>query len=200
MPRKLTGEFDAETQRRRGDMEGIDIQSVVRQVVQEFATSEQAKTEPAYKAELVEERRRREALERRVNELVAENNRSRRAAEEAERSAAVRAELQRLGVAKIDLAFKAVQDGIVRAEDGRLVARTESGDVPAKEYLSSFVTENPEFLPARIPGGTGMTSTAKAPGHGTVELERIRPGMSAEEMQRAREEIVRVASQSLRGL
>ena len=182
-------------------MEGIDIQAIVRQAVEEFASAEKTKSEPAYKAELVEERKRREQLERRMNELVAENQRSREAAEEAERGAAVRAELQRLGVAKIDLAFKAVQDGIVRTEDGRLVARGESGEVPVKDYLTSFVNENPEFLPARIAGGTGMTATHKAPGAGrdAVNIEQIRPGMSAEEMQRVREEIVRVASQTLRG-
>jgi hypothetical protein len=114
----------------------------------------------------------------------------------------VRAELQRLGVGKIDLAFRAVQDGIVRTEDGRLVARTEAGETPLKEYLTAFVNENPEFLPARIAGGTGMTAALKAPASGreTVDLERIRPGMSAEEMQRVREEIVRVASQTLKGL
>ena len=183
-------------------MDGIDIQAIVRQAVQEFTNSEKARSEPAYKTELLEERKRREQLERRMNELVAENQRSRKAAEEAERSSAVRAELQRLGVAKIDLAFKAVQDGIVRTEDGRLVARGESGEVPVKEYLSSFVNENPEFLPARITGGTGMTATLKAPGAGrdSVSIEQIRPGMSAEDMQRVREEIVRVASQTLRGL
>jgi len=123
-------------------------------------------------------------------------------AEEAERSSAVKSELQRLGVAKIDLVFKAVQDGIVRTEDGRLMARSEAGETPIREYLTSFVTENPEFLPARIAGGTGMTATQKAPaaGRDNVDLERIRPGMSADEMQRVREEIVRVASQTLRGL
>ena len=183
-------------------MEGIDIQAIVRQAVQEFANNEQAKSEPAYKAELQEERKRREQLERRLNELVEENKRSRKMAAEAERSSAVRAELQRLGVAKIDLAFKAVQDGIVRTEDGRLVARGETGETPLKDYLTAFVNENPEFLPARIAGGTGMTATLKAPAAGreTVDLEQIRPGMSAEEMQRVREEIVRVASQTLRGL
>jgi len=183
-------------------MEGIDVQAIVRQAIQEFVTTEQSKNEPAYKAELQEERKRREQLERRLNELVAENKHSRQIAAEAERSSAVRAELQRLGVAKIDLAFKAVQDGIVRTEDGRLVARSEAGELPVKDYLSAFVTENPEFLPARIAGGTGMTATLKAPAAGreTVDLERIRPGMSAEEMQRVREEIVRVASQTLRGM
>ena len=183
-------------------MEGIDIQAIVRQAVQEFVNNEQAKTEPAHKAELQEERKRREQLERRLNELVEENKRSRKIAAEAERSSTVRAELQRLGVSKIDLAFRAVQDGIVRTEDGRLVARNEAGETPLKEYLTVFVNENPEFLPARIAGGTGMTASLKAPAAGreTVDLERIRPGMSAEEMQRVREEIVRVASQTLKGL
>ena len=182
-------------------MEGIDIQAIVRQAIQEFTNQEQSKSEPAYKVELLEERKRREQLERRLNEVVEENKHSRQIAAEAERSSAVRAELQRLGVAKIDLAFKAVQDGIVRTEDGRLVARNESGELTLKEYLTGFVSENPEFLPARITGGTGMTATLKAPAAGreTVDLERIRPGMSAEEMQRVREEIVRVASQTLRG-
>jgi len=183
-------------------MEGTDIQNIVRQAIQEFTSSEQAKSEPAYKAELLEERKRREQMERRLNELVEENKRSRRVAEEAERSSAVRAELQRLGVSKIDLAYKAVQDGIARTEDGRLVARGDTGEVSVKEYLTSFVNENPEFLPARIAGGTGMTTSLKSPvaGRETVSLEQIRPGMSAEEMQRVREEIVRVASQTLRGL
>jgi hypothetical protein len=183
-------------------MEAIDVQAIVRQAVEEFAGQQQAKSEPAYQAELQDERKRREELERRVNELVHENERSRRQAEEAERGSAVRAELQRLGVAKIDLAFKAVQDDIIRTEDGRLIARGEGGEVGLKEYLAGFVAENPEFLPARIAGGSGMTVAQKAAGGGreTVDLDRIRPGMNAEEMQRVRGEIVRVASRSLRGL
>jgi hypothetical protein len=182
-------------------MEGIDIQAIVRQAVEEFSKGEQQRKEPAYKAELMEERRRREAMEKRLNELVEENKKSQRIAAEAERGSALRAELQRLGVAKIDLAFKAVQDDIKRTEDGRLIVRTEAGELPARDYLASFVNENPEFLPARIAGGTGMTSSFKVPeNRGAVELEKIRPGMSAEEMQRVREEIVRVASQTLRGL
>ncbi len=182
-------------------MEGIDVQAIVRQAVQEFVNSERTKIEPAHKAELQEERRRREDLERRLNEMAAENLRNRHMAEEADRNSAIRAELQRLGVSKIDLAFKAVKDDIIRSEDGRLVAHGDAGEQPAKEYLASFVAENPEFLPARIAGGTGMTAAQKSPpaGRETVDMERIRPGMSAEEMQRVREEIVRVASQTLRG-
>jgi len=183
-------------------MEEIDVQAIVRQALNEFVSREQSKSEPAHKAELQEERKRREQLERRVNELVEENKRSRRVAEEAERGSAVRAELQRLGVVKLDLAFKAVQDAVVRAEDGRLVAKTDSGEASVRDYLAAFVAENPEFLPARIAGGSGLSATQKAPvaSRQTVDLERIRPGMDAEEMRRVREEIVRVASQSLRGL
>ncbi len=182
-------------------MEEPDVQAIVRNAIQEFINQEQTKSEPAAKAELQEERKRREQLERRVNELVEENKRSRQLAEEAERGAAVRAELQRLGVAKIDLAFKAVQDGIARTEDGRLVARGDSGEQSLKDYLTAFVNENPEFLPARISGGTGMTATFKAPGgRDSIDVERIRPGVSPEEMQRVREEIVRVASQTLKGM
>ena len=119
-------------------MEGIDIQAIVRQAIQEY--SEQARASRPIRPNCIEERKRREQLERRLNELVEENKRSQHKAEEAERSSTVRAELQRLGVAKIDLAFKAVQDGVVRTEDGRLVARDETGELPLRDYLGAFVS------------------------------------------------------------
>ncbi|MFN7995892.1 MAG: hypothetical protein U0Q18_19935 [Bryobacteraceae bacterium] len=183
-------------------MENTDIQAIVKQTIQEFLQEQHSVKEPAYRTELTDERKRREQLERRLNELVEENKRSRQAAEQAERSAAIRAELQRLGVGKIDLAYRAVQDSIFRTEDGRLVARTEDGDVSVREHLTAFVSENPEFLPARIPGGSGITSPNRPPAEPreTVDLEKIRPGMSPEEMDRVRKEILRVTSQSLRGI
>jgi len=175
----------------------MDVTSIVRQALDEFAHREQTKNEPAYKAELLEERRRREQLERRLNELVEENRRSKLIAEEAQSSSAIRAELQRLGVSKVDLAFRAVRDDIVRTEDGRLVARGEGGEMGVKDYLANFVTANPEFLPARISGGSGVTPGHKAPASGpvNVDIDRIRPGMSREEMDRVRQEIVRLVSQ-----
>ncbi len=191
-----------EKERKKGMfMEDSDVQTIVKQAIQEFLQEQQAKDEPAHKAELAEERRRREQLERRLNELVEENKRSRAAAEQAERSAAIRAELQRLGVAKVDLAYRAVRDCIFRSEDGRLVARSDAGEVPAKEYLATFIGENPEFLPARISGGSGVLGGHKAPPEQqvNVDLEGIRPGMSREEMEHVRKEILRVASQNLRG-
>ncbi len=176
------------------------VQEIVKRTIEEFVKKEQARSEPAYKAELVEERKRREELERRVNQRVEENRRSRAQAEEAERSAAIRAELQRLGVAKVDVAYRAVKDDIVRAEDGRLVARGEKGEVGLKEYLSRFLGDNPEFLPARIPGGSGATGGERAPAaDGGVDLDKIRPGMAADEAERMRKEIARVAGEALKG-
>lgn len=176
------------------------VRSIIRETVEELLKREQTKAEPAHKVELLEERKRREQLERRVNELIEENRRSRQVAEEAERNAAIRTELQRLGVTKVDLAFRAVKEDVFRAEDGRLLARTEQGEQGLREYLAQFVSENSEFLPARIAGGSGASPVGKGPAPaGAVELERIRPGMSAEELERVRQEVARIAAQTLRG-
>lgn len=178
---------------------GEDWRSVVRSIIQEYVTVEHTKTEPAYKTELVEEKKRREQLERRVNELVDENQRSRQRAEESERSATIRSELQRLGVAKVELAFKVVKDEIVRTPEGALVAKTGEGERGIKEFLAEFVQQNPEFLPARIAGGSGAASPQKPAAGVGIDLERIHPGMSPEELRRVREQISEVAAQSLRG-
>jgi hypothetical protein len=177
-------------------MDQPDVQAIVQQAIEEYRKQDSARREPAYKTELIEERRRREQLEKRLNEMGEENARARAAADEAQRTTAIRAELQRLGVVKVDLAYKAVQDGIERGEDGRMLA----GDKPMSEFLAGFVEENPEFLPARIAGGTGMTGAQKtAPaGAGAVDFDKIGPSMSKEELERARQEILRVASQTLR--
>jgi hypothetical protein len=178
-----------------------NMQQIVLEAIKQFAQAEQARQEPAYKTELSEERKRREQLEGRVNQLIEENKRARAIAEQAEREAVVRTELQRLGVAKLDLAFKAVRDDVTRSEDGRLIARGEQGEVGVRDYLAQFVADNPELLPARIPGGSGASGAGRGPqgAVSNVDLDKIRPGMSAEEMERIREEISRVATQTLRG-
>jgi hypothetical protein len=55
------------------------------------------------------------------------------------------------------------------------------------------VNENPEFLPARISGGSGVTAGQRAPEGGGIDLDRIKPGMSKEEMDRVRQEIIRLS-------
>ena len=179
-----------------------DIRDVVRQTIQEFVQAEQKKAEPAYKTELQEERRRRESLEGRLNQLVEENRKARAMADEADRNSQIRGELQRLGVAKVELAFRAVKDDIVRADDGRLLARGAEGKT-LNEYLSNFVQENPELLPARIPGGSGAQNPARNVQQsmsGGVEIEKIKPGMNKDESDRVRQEIAKIASQMLRGV
>jgi len=178
-----------------------DIGKVVREALDEYTRREAAKAEPAYKNELIEERKRREQLERRVNELIQENARSRQMAEEAERNATIRAELQRLGVAKVDLAFRAVKDDVRRAEDGRLMGSGEGGSASLRDYLTQFVNENPEFLPARNLGGSGVLAGQRipAPAGSSVDLDRIKPGISPEELEKVRQEIARIASQTLGG-
>lgn len=171
-----------------------DIRNLIQDAIREYVTQETAKTEPAYKAELEEERRRREALERRMNELVEENRRSRQLADEADRNATIRGELQRLGVAKVDLAYKAVKEDIHRGEDGRLIARGQEGEQNLKDYLTRFVSENPELLPARNIGGSGASGNQRTSTFtSNFDIEKIRPGMSAEERERARQEIARLA-------
>jgi hypothetical protein len=160
-----------------------DIRAIVQSVMQEFWGGQ---------SELAEERKRRESLELRVDELM-------KTAEAAERSSAIRAELQKLGVAKLDLAYRAVKDDVYRSEDGRLIAQ---GGADIREYLTQFVNENPELLPARMSGGSGAGAGQRGGelGGGGIDLNVIRPGMSAEEKDRVRLEIQRVASQTLRGL
>jgi hypothetical protein len=181
--------------------DGTELRSLIRGVIEEFVHAEQVKAEPAYKAELLDERKRREDLEKRVNDLVQENHRSRTIAEEAERSSSIRAELQRLGVAKVDLAYRAVRDDIQRRDDGQLFARSGPGEVSVREYLTQFVQENPELLPARMTGGSGVGSGPKASTTtGGLDLDKIRPGMSPEELEKVRQEVSRVANQTLRGM
>jgi hypothetical protein len=181
--------------------QGAELRSLIRGVIEEFVHAEQVKAEPAYKAELLDERKRREELEKRVNDLVQENHRSREMAAEADRSSSIRAELQRLGVAKVELAYRAVKDDIERRDDGQLVARSGPVEVSVRDYLTQFVQENPELLPARMTGGSGMGSRPKAStSSGGLDLDKIRPGMSPEELDKVRQEVSRVANQALRGM
>lgn len=186
---------------KRTDSTHDEARAVMQEVIREYVDADRAKAEPAYKTELAEERRRREQLERRVDELIQENEQSRKAADQAERSAKIREELQRLGVTKVDLGFKAVKDDIYRAEDGRLVAKGAEGETSLEEHLARFARDNPELLPARIPGGSGASGAQRSgvPGGGGVDLDKIKPGMDPEELARARREIAQAISHSVQG-
>lgn len=190
---------ETKTESPREDIARI-IEETIASFLERTRKSETESSEAALHTELSQERKKREQLEKRVNELVEEGRRAREMAEQAERYAAIKSELQQLGVSKVELAFRAVRDEIFRGEEGKLFARTEEAAVPLHDYLAQWVSANPEFKPARIAGGTGSSpARSGAAGVSSFELERIRPGMSPEEMERARQEIARVATHALGG-
>ena len=95
----------------------------------------------------------------------------------------------------------AVKEDVARTTDGRIVARSNDGELGLRDYLARFVNENPELLPARMAGGSGMETVARpAISGGAVDLDKLHPGMAPDELQRARQEIARLASQTLKGL
>lgn len=177
----------------------LDLARIIQDAIQKAHAQRDPETS-GLRAELTQERKKRELLEKRLNELVEENRRGKDLAEQTERFAAIKSELQQLGVGKVELAFRAVKEDVVRGEDGRLYGRVEDGTLVAlRDHLSQWVAGNPEFKPARISGGTGAAPSraASSGGGGGFEIERIRPGMSREELERARAEIARVAAQTL---
>lgn len=180
-----------------------DLRETIRQVIAEFANQERERLEPAYKAELLDEKKKREQLERRLNEVVEESKKSRALAEEVERFSAIKTELQRHGVLKLDLAFRAIRDDVVRTADGRLVVRNGDGEIGLAEYVGGFVKENPELLPARIAGGSGVTSGVRGGSvplaSAALDLDKIRPGMDPADLARIREEVARMAHIALSG-
>jgi hypothetical protein len=175
-----------------------DVRGLIREAVAE-AIREQR--EFGMDERLSLERTQREDLERKLNELIEENHRNRARAEEAERHTAIRTELERLGVAKVELAFRAVKDDVIRTPDGGLAAKRGDSNEDLTSYLRKFLDENPELLPARMTGGSGQRPSSQADHESfRVDLDRIQPGMSTEELERVRQEIVRVANQAFRGM
>lgn len=139
------------------------------------------------------ERRRRLELERQVKDLSEESRALRRQAEESERRARIREGLKERGVRKTQLAMRLLEPDVRRNADGELVGDWEGSLLPLEDYLNQFVRENPEFLPPRIAGGSGVTG-----GRGSeltrsgFDLDSIRPGMSASEAHQAWSEVARL--------
>lgn len=179
----------------KGVSPNSDVHSLIKTVLEEVMSTQQKQAEPAYKRELNEEKSRREQLEKRLNELIEENRKAKATAEALEHEAKIKAELQRQGVSKLDLAYKAVKDDVHRNSDGILIVRNSEGQIPLKQYLQGFLDENPELLPARNIAGSGSLSSARTRASSTsIDLDAIHPGMSKEDMARARLEIARIAT------
>ncbi len=158
--------------------------------------AEEVASEPKerrYRDELEKERRERRQLQQQLEELQSENRRQRKQSEEAERLALIREGLESRGVAKSNLALRLVKEDVARDEEGRLHGSIEGSRVPLAEYLDRFLAENPEFLPPRITGGSGVAGrgTRELTASG-VDLESIQPGMSREETRAAWKEVARL--------
>lgn len=143
----------------------------------EEAEPEPEKKETATSAQLRAERTKRENLEKRVNELIAEGQASAARAEQADRYSQIRAELAAAGVVSVEDAFGAIRDGVARGEDGKLFGKgKDESEIPLKEYVAGWVKERPHFLPARVAGGSGAAKNQGSAGAKTFTLDDIKPG------------------------
>lgn len=148
-------------------------------------------------AELAGERKKRESLEKRVNELIEEGKKAREDAEQADRFSTIKTALREAGVVKVDLAFKAIRDDIKRNEAKDLIHERDGSEVSLKDYLTGWTKENPEFMPARTSGGSGNQPNRGGPAtNSATDLDSIKPGKITEAM---REEIASVARQTMLG-
>lgn len=182
----------------RGAESVPDVRGIVHEAFQEFLRHKQQESEPAHRAELQEERRRREQLESQVRELLQKTRESELEVARTRMTGAVRDELQKHGVTKVDLAFRVIKDDVRQTEHGDYVIRGRDGDVPLQEYVKKFVDENPEFLPPRIKGGSGSSGMGGDAAGARFDLDAIRPGMSDEERRQLHAAIATLASQTFK--
>lgn len=108
-------------------------------------------------------------------------------------------QLRSLGVRNVELAMRAVRNDFEMREDGEWVAAVNGERVVAHQYLRSFLSQNPELVPARAISGTGIPAR-QSELEEMCDLDQIRPGMDPGAMRRAREAVVRIIAQSKRTL
>ena len=152
--------------------------------------------EQSYAAALERERKRRTEVERRLHELADENRRRREEADEQERLNEIRDGLRESGVKKTELAMRVLERDVRRDEDGLLYGEVDGMKTPLNEFLGRFLSDNPEFLPPRIAGGSGVPAGESSHlAGGPVQMDEIRPGMNAEAASRAWKEVARLMGQ-----
>ena len=179
-----------------------DVRDIVRQAIEEFVRTEQRQAEPAYKTELQDERKRREGLEARLNQLVEENRKARATAEETDRHSQIRSELQRAGISKLDLAFRAVKDEIVRSSDGRLQAKGTEGKSLQDYDLGVSYRRIQSYCRRGLRVAVERKARPEIANKWTAQELRSTAssrGMSKEDLDRVRQHISKLASQALRG-
>lgn len=175
-----------------------DIRGIVQEAMEEFSRRKREEAEPAQRAELMEERRRREQLESQVKDLLQKARESEQEMARTRMTGAVKEELQKLGVTKVDLAFRVMKDEIRQGGDGQYIARGREGDMPLQDFVKKFVDENPEFLPPRIAGGSGASGGGHDAAGSRLDLDAIRPGMSVEERRDFHRAIANLVTQTFK--
>ena len=179
--------------------EGWSTLETIRKAIGDCMRQSSQVTEPNLRERLEEEQRSRSQLEKQIQELSDESRRARQGAERTDRHSQVQTGLRELGVQKVELAFRLVKDAVYRGDDGELYADLKGAAVPYRKFLKDFVSENPEFLPPRISGGSGASGMEGQEISGAIDLDKIRPGMSREEMAEAWKEVARLAGQRPQG-
>lgn len=122
-------------------------------------------------------------LGKQVEESERKQQESASKAEQTERFSAIRTSLQNAGAnpKKIELAFRAVKDDVVRTEDGALIVKgvgKDKEDQPLDTFVAGFLKDNPEFLPPRGVTGSGQQQGGEQHRQGEVDSDSIKPGMS----------------------
>ncbi len=118
------------------------------------------------------------ALRKDLDEAKAARVRADEAAKAERRSTALATELGKVGVPaeRLDAAKRIFDADLKWTEDGQLVGGKE--DQPLGEYLAAQIRQHEYLLPPRQAGGAGAVPGRH--GQASVDINDIKPGMSAE--------------------
>ncbi len=181
-------------------MDEPDVQTIVQQAIDEYMRQDSARREPAYKTELQEERRRREQLEKRMNETGARRT-----------SAAARwrrrpSGRQQFGRSCRSWGWRKSTWLIRRCRTGSSARKTDAWWRAATTATCQRISVGICTGESGVSAGEdcwrnrddGNAESRTAANTGGIDLDKISPSMSKEDLERVRQEILRVASQSLR--
>lgn len=161
----------------------------------EPGTDPKAKPDP----EIARLRKTVEQLTKSIGDERAARIETEKAAAIKEQNAILRTELGKLGVAaeRVDAAMRIFGPDVKRAQDGSLVGGAD--EVPLAEWLGETMKGHQYLLPPKDVGGAGTRPGGVHASTKPVDIDSIRPGMSADDLARARAEIARVATETMAG-
>lgn len=146
-----------------------------------------SKVDPKVIAQLENERKARERLEKQVNDLLGENKKTKEEAELKERLAEIKSAMSKFSFANEgtrDMAFEYFAGKIKRGEDGALVAPGKDGEVPYDHFIKGHLESNPNLLAAKQSGGGGATGGEPYRGS-KFDASVIKPGMTSDQRKAA---------------